>query len=373
MLSQTKSDSPARTALRTLALRVPAIDGEALDSWVEACCRRHRLTLGEFYRHMSMPGAGRRDLVTGVSRSEIERLALAGGMRSAQIESMTVSAMFPETDGYTVTPVATDYQVYPRPRAGFWLVTRSSRFCPQCLTEDGGRWQLGWRSRWAFACRRHHCLLVDTCPQCGSHPRRRRITQLRLRGGSCDGANGRYGGVCQFVLGGVQATALDADSPILCAQARIDTLLRTERDPSPSTWAPSPLLHDVAYLARQIILAGDITQIDCLVRGSGAAILELRETGDMARNSTRNFVSSFVLAPTIALALGVLDCAGIDEAARRLHELLPLPAEHLHCTNLHLEMNAWARRSVQVELIWNRLRTAEFVPDSSKRLIRRSN
>lgn len=31
---------------RTLALRVAPVDGEALDSWVEECCRRHRVTPG---------------------------------------------------------------------------------------------------------------------------------------------------------------------------------------------------------------------------------------------------------------------------------------------------------------------------------------
>ena len=51
-----------------------------------------------------------------------------------------------------------------------------SRFCPACLSETGGRWQLWWRLRWAFACPIHQCLLADTCPCCdrwqriGPHP-----------------------------------------------------------------------------------------------------------------------------------------------------------------------------------------------------------
>src|SRR5262249_56815433 len=47
-------------------------------------------------------------------------------------------------------------------------------YCPACLREDGGRWQLVWRLPWAFACPRHHRLLADTCPACRrrTHPDR---------------------------------------------------------------------------------------------------------------------------------------------------------------------------------------------------------
>ncbi|WP_374227332.1 TniQ family protein [Streptomyces sp. AC512_CC834] len=41
-----------------------------------------------------------------------------------------------------------------------------SRFCPACLEETGGRWQVTWRLGWSFACIRHHVLLADRCPAC---------------------------------------------------------------------------------------------------------------------------------------------------------------------------------------------------------------
>ncbi|WP_412566119.1 TniQ family protein [Streptomyces nojiriensis] len=41
-----------------------------------------------------------------------------------------------------------------------------SRFCPACLEETGGRWQVTWRLGWSFACTRHHVLLADRCPAC---------------------------------------------------------------------------------------------------------------------------------------------------------------------------------------------------------------
>jgi hypothetical protein len=44
-----------------------------------------------------------------------------------------------------------------------WTRRSGSRFCPQCLCQSGGRWQLAWRSTWSFACLTHRCLLADAC------------------------------------------------------------------------------------------------------------------------------------------------------------------------------------------------------------------
>ncbi|GAA3002862.1 TniQ family protein [Streptomyces fulvorobeus] len=55
-----------------------------------------------------------------------------------------------------------------------WLLTRTPRYCPQCLTGDeseiqrrhGGAWQLSWRLPPVFACPRHRRLLRANCPVC---------------------------------------------------------------------------------------------------------------------------------------------------------------------------------------------------------------
>jgi hypothetical protein len=51
-----------------------------------------------------------------------------------------------------------------------WGRGRGSRYCPGCLTDTGGRWQLRWRLTWSFACTTHQRLLADTCPACDSIP-----------------------------------------------------------------------------------------------------------------------------------------------------------------------------------------------------------
>ncbi|MFC8793068.1 TniQ family protein [Streptomyces cinereoruber] len=55
-----------------------------------------------------------------------------------------------------------------------WLLTRTPRYCPQCLTGDGseiqrrhgGAWRLSWRLPPVFACPRHRRLLRINCPTC---------------------------------------------------------------------------------------------------------------------------------------------------------------------------------------------------------------
>ncbi|MEU6718369.1 TniQ family protein [Nonomuraea sp. NPDC046802] len=57
-----------------------------------------------------------------------------------------------------------------------WVLTASTRYCPQCLAGDGsviqrrhgGAWQQRWRLQVVFACITHQRLLEYLCPQCGN-------------------------------------------------------------------------------------------------------------------------------------------------------------------------------------------------------------
>ncbi|MEW1794080.1 TniQ family protein [Streptomyces niveus] len=56
-----------------------------------------------------------------------------------------------------------------------WVLTRSTRYCPPCLTGNGtpiqdrhgGPWQRLWRLPMIFLCVRHRRLLAHQCPGCG--------------------------------------------------------------------------------------------------------------------------------------------------------------------------------------------------------------
>lgn len=51
-----------------------------------------------------------------------------------------------------------------------WIFVRGSQFCPECLRETGGVWDLSWKFPWTYACVRHGRLLAPTCPSCGDLP-----------------------------------------------------------------------------------------------------------------------------------------------------------------------------------------------------------
>ena len=57
-----------------------------------------------------------------------------------------------------------------------WVLSRSTRYCPQCLAGDpdspvqqqlGGAWRKLWRLPVVFACPEHQRLLEHACPACG--------------------------------------------------------------------------------------------------------------------------------------------------------------------------------------------------------------
>lgn len=122
-----------------------------------------------------------------------------------------------------------------------WAYFAGSHVCPSCLEESGGAWKLSWKLPWSFACVRHRCLLVDTCPAC-----KRRTGSSRLNAkcappftsqvpilSTCrnarlplPGARRASPGICGHQLSKVPTLPLDPRSaPILDAQRRLDEAL----------------------------------------------------------------------------------------------------------------------------------------------------
>ncbi|MFI6740549.1 TniQ family protein [Nonomuraea sp. NPDC050451] len=54
-----------------------------------------------------------------------------------------------------------------------WAQLFGSRACPKCLAASNGAWPLWWKLGWAAVCPAHRMLLVDHCPRCRVHLRRR--------------------------------------------------------------------------------------------------------------------------------------------------------------------------------------------------------
>ena len=158
--------------VRSLPIRVPPHPGEGLDSYLEAVAARHHGAWGDVLDAVGLdtPTSGGRAVYSWLTVLPADRardLQTGCGVDGAAVQSMTLAGLIGSAgeSHCTAAPVVPMCLSPPR-----------SRFCPACLAETGGRWQLWWRLRWAFACPTHQCLLADTCPCCdrwqrtGAHP-----------------------------------------------------------------------------------------------------------------------------------------------------------------------------------------------------------
>ncbi|MEU7835719.1 MULTISPECIES: TniQ family protein [unclassified Nonomuraea] len=157
--------------VRTLPIRVPPMPGEALDSWLEALATRldtpltHMLDALGLSRHDRASRAGPPPNWTiHLTQHEAAHLGAATGVSPQTLRGMTLSRWA----GHFLTLDPTARTVNVR---SSWTRARGSRYCPLCLAETGGRWQLTWRLTWHFACLDHGVLLQARCGDCGRMPR----------------------------------------------------------------------------------------------------------------------------------------------------------------------------------------------------------
>ncbi|MEW9533648.1 TniQ family protein [Microbispora sp. NPDC049125] len=161
--------------IRTLPIRLDPLPGEALDSWLEAIAARldspllHMLpafSLDAETTERSRRGGPPPNWTICLQPEELDALATA-----TQVDPATLRAMTLET--YADNAIVIDMPRREVNRTQLWGRGGGSRYCPDCLTATGGRWQLSWRLSWAFACLTHRRLLANICPTCGKAPRTR--------------------------------------------------------------------------------------------------------------------------------------------------------------------------------------------------------
>lgn len=127
--------------MRTLPLRVQPVQGEALDSWLEALCVRMHTTWGDLLGSIGLPSIATRrwcsGILTGLSPREAAVAQTATGVSASVLQSMTLDP---------VERIVMAQATLPRSSISsmLWLSSRRSRFCPECLQENGGRWYLWW-------------------------------------------------------------------------------------------------------------------------------------------------------------------------------------------------------------------------------------
>ncbi len=159
-----------------LPLRVPPRPGQALDSWFDALAHRLQVAVADLLPAIGLARGARRhadraldvpaDCNILLRPAEADAIAHATGTPADKIRAMTLAQ-------YDQRAVVIDHAARRVNIRTLWRRAVGSRYCPQCLTESGGRWLLRWRLNWTFACLTHRRLLADWCPHCRRDQRTR--------------------------------------------------------------------------------------------------------------------------------------------------------------------------------------------------------
>jgi hypothetical protein len=258
---------------RTFPIRLAPLPGEALDSWLEALACRLDVRLGDVLGDLGLAAPnnnGIRELAVpadwtiALRDDEAARIAHATGAEPRQLYDMTLMRF----GGRALRVDQAKRQVS---RHVLWGRPRGSRFCPECLAGNGGRWSLTWRLGWSFACIIHHRLLADRCPECGRVQRERPFSRHALPvPGRCGIRPSRTGDLaipsgCGQDLTRAETRRLPVGHPALAAQRLIlETIESGDASFGPYGIMPQPamaVLSDLRAVAGRILAdlpAGDL-------------------------------------------------------------------------------------------------------------------
>jgi hypothetical protein len=247
-------------APRTLPIRVSPFPGEALDSWHEALAARLHATLADLTAAMfpaRLPGKTRPASAIMVADSDAAAITASCQIAAADVHALTLAR-------YDGIALRLDRQSARVVRNVLWGRPSGSRFCPQCLAQTGGRWQLSWRLGWSFACLDHGRLLADACPECGRIQRLQPHLLTRVpRPGTCAGPAPQATGVsaprCGADLTAARTLTLAPGHPVLAAQRFVNGIIAAgqaaagvyQTSPQPAHAA----LTDIRALAATILCA----------------------------------------------------------------------------------------------------------------------
>jgi len=315
--------------VRTLPLRVPPVDDEALDSWLEALAARMSASWGEVVTSVGLGSSTEnlpRDYIgrwlRGLSGPQLSAISTATGVSAERVAAMTFAGLHARLTDSSGLPASSRETL-------LFLREGRSRFCPSCLSENSGRWLLWWRLRWAFACPLHACLLADRCPKCFRYQRggavpAALIPEPRRCTRKDSGAHGRDTTRCDGDLSKAKVLALPPDHVAIDAQrAVLDTLSSGSADFG-------------AYRGFGVSFAAFIADVAAV----GGRTLRYARDEDLYAVLPRDLVDQYILdrgdrhsrvtatAPTSTAAAGVtaawsvLSASTVDDAAGRLGWLI---------------------------------------------------
>jgi TniQ len=242
--------------MRTLPLRLSPVAGESLTGYITRYAHTFALPPGDVVRALGLDsGVGNvkasEHYGVSLSSEQLQRASAATGIATKTLEGMLLERYAGRAFARRKSSSrdALSGEGYARE-----VHIRRSRYCPQCLRENGA-WLLRWQLGWCIACARHQVLLVHRCPNCDTMPwiLVRESWPHDLAGELRDPSrcsNRRSGALCRvsFTSPTAQHTA---STRLLAAQHYMDALLDGELQPilAGENLAPRAYLRDLRALA----------------------------------------------------------------------------------------------------------------------------
>ena len=257
----------------SIAVRLAPLPGEAIDSWLEAYARKLRCSAADLLDHGGVNASYSNVLAImqpwtpATHPEDFAAIAALTATPLPRLSTMTFACY----DGTLMTLAPTSHSRGP---IRWWNHTLGSRYCPQCLAENDGRWKLEWRLAWVFACERHGILLVDVCPACGMTPRDKswsfRQRDLPVAPQACRSTRTNRNrvpeaaerqeigdGYCAYILSEASTRTLPLDGHVIAAQRHITRVIEqvTARGEEGSGSSPSQLskFDDLFVIARSCL------------------------------------------------------------------------------------------------------------------------
>lgn len=211
--------------IRRLPIRVEPIPGESLTSWLCALAHRNTVTWQQIliavglYRHRG--DAKHVRWAARLHPHELDALAAATDLNARALRDMTLARY----DGIGIT---TGRRPHRKDLGALSGCDNPWRYCPHCLAESSGHWQLRWSLGWTFACETHQCVLADVCPQC-ERPAQRptpaasMVPDLRVCGQPL--RDGRRRHHCNTDLSNARHTVTPATADMIDAQHAINAIM----------------------------------------------------------------------------------------------------------------------------------------------------
>lgn len=190
------------------------LPGESLDSWIEHLAVGNGGSMREMARLLGMePTSSSAYFVRDVTADDLVEVSRRTSIPISTLES-TVLRRWAHLG---LLPAKSKRGHAP----GVWTRGAGTRFCPQCLGENGGRWKLRWRLHWSFLCVEHSAVLLGGCAQCNDIP------------GCCKawgsipvaGERGDCTACGRAAWADMRQDRLDPEHPVAAAQMRIDAIL----------------------------------------------------------------------------------------------------------------------------------------------------